>query len=90
MKFQKKSTLQKVERAKRKPAKIVIRFDRIKIVKKVVKKPCQFMLPTELTDNSEDLPGQPKHENHMKIPFEVRLAKQTNQLFYSLKTSGSA
>ena len=67
---------------KRTLPKFVICLDQTKIVKKVVEKPCQFItLPTELTVNSEDVPGQPKHENHMKIPFEVRLAKQPNQLF---------
>ena len=45
---------------KRTPAKIVIHYYRTKIVKKIVKMPCQFIiLPTELTGNSEDVPGQP-------------------------------
>ena len=45
---------------KRKPGKIVIHFDRTKIVKIIVKKPCQGgIFSTELTGNSADMPGQP-------------------------------
>ena len=61
-------------------AKMVIPFDRSKIVKKIVKKPCRdSIFSTELTGNSVDVPGQPRHENHMKIQADW----QTNQLFYS-------
>ena len=48
------------ETMKRKPGKIVIHFDRTKIVKIIVKKPCQGgIFSTELTGNSADMPGQP-------------------------------
>ena len=44
-------------------AKIVIRFDCSKIVKKIAEKSCQGrMLSTEVTGNSVDVPGQPRHE----------------------------
>ena len=42
--------------------------------------PCRDRIfSTELTGNSVDVPGQPRHENHMKIQADW----QTNQLFYT-------
>ena len=59
---------------------MVIPFDHSKIVKKIVKKPCRdSIFSTELTGNSVDVPGQPRHENTSRLGA---YDWETNQLFY--------